>query len=240
MVLQDDQKSYAEFQDANLFAAVTENLRQPLTIISRAAELLQDNHDPVLVDGIAETANTASRLLDHYILSLQLQQLNPELVPVSLSASLADVAHQLSTMADRYRCDIELHIAGRFEPVMAHSEGLNAALFDIGSVLLESHGQQPQTKRSVVKLAVHRTRHGIVAGVFTDKDGIDAAMFRRAMQLYGRAMAPANQVVSSAGAGLFIADALLKSMSGGLRSARHQKMPGLAVTFASSSQLALV
>ena len=240
MVLQGDQKSYAEFQDANLFAAVTESLKQPLTIIGRAAELLHEQHDPGLVSGIVETANTASRLLDHYLLSIRLQQHRPVLVPVSLSASLADVAHQLGVMADRHKCDVELHVAGRFEPVMAHAEGLRAALFDIGSVLLESHGQQPQTKRSVVKLAVHRTRHGIVAGVFTDKEGIDAAMFKRAMQLYGRAMAPANQLVNSSGAGIFIADALLKNMSGGLRSARHQKMPGLAATFASSSQLALV
>ncbi len=240
--LQNDQKSYADLPEARLFAVLAESLKQPFTTIARTAELLVESPDVVLLRNIESTADAATQLLDHYLLSLRLQRAGTELnlEPVSLAASLTEVAHKLEKAAQQYLCDIELHIAGRYEPIMAHSAGLSAALLDLGTVFLETQSQRTHTHRPVLKLAAHRTRHGIVAGIFADVEGLSTDMFRRARQVYGQAATPLNQVTSTTGAGIFVADALLKNMSGGLRVAHHQKLTGLAATFVPSQQLVLV
>ncbi|MCA9330180.1 hypothetical protein KDA11_06015 [Candidatus Saccharibacteria bacterium] len=240
MILHDDQKKYSDLHDVNLFIAVTESLKYPLAIIGQSAEFLQDKHNRQIASGITGTARNTVRLLDHYLLSLRLQQFEPSLMPVSISANLVEAAHQLESLARHYDCDIELSVGGRYEPVMAHNEGLTAALYDMGTVLLESHTQQSSDKRSIIKLAVHRTRHGLTAGVFTNRQGIDASVLRRGKALYGRAVSPVSHLASAPGVGLFIADSLLKNMSAGLRVARHKNMAGLAATFNSSSQLTII
>lgn len=242
MVLRDDQKSYTDNEGARLFSVLAQSLQQPFMTIARTAELLSNQPDSALAENIQHTADSAVALLDHYLLGIRLQQADSEmfLVPVSLAASLSDVAHQLEHAAKRYDCDVELHLAGKYGPIMAHGGGLTAALLDVGTAFLESQGQRTHTKRPVIKLAAHRTRHGIVAGAFTDIDGLSVDMFRRAKTLYGQSNAPISQLTAMPGAGLFVADSLLRSMSGGLRVAHHQRMTGLAATFAPSQQLSLV
>jgi hypothetical protein len=113
-------------------------------------------------------------------------------------------------------------------------------MISLGQVLIEARSQQPASTRRVIKLAAHRTRYGISAGMFSDVKGLDSAAFRRAKHLYGDAKQPFSQLVSGGGAGVFIASSLLANMSSGLRTARYQKLNGLAATFTPSQQLALV
>ena len=248
MVLQNDQKSYAENSDANLFAVLAESLKQPLNGIARTAELLKmhgnelTEQSPEMLESIFSTSTQTLRLLDHYQLNVRLQQADKEqiLTPVSIASVLAETAHQLETVAHKQRCDIELVIAGRYEPVLAHGAGLSAALYDLGSILLEGQSEAEVHGRSVLKLAVHRTHHGIVAGLFSSATHVNAGALKRARQLQGKARAPFNQLTATTSAGLFIADALLSTMSTGLRVARYQRTSGLAATFLPSNQLSIV
>jgi len=79
-----------------------------------------------------------------------------------------------------------------------------------------------------------------VAGMFANVDGLSADMFKRAHHLFGQARQPLTQLTPNSGAGVFVADSLLASMSARLRIAHHQKLSGLAATFATSSQLNLI
>ncbi len=235
-------KNYSPAEQAKLFRSFAESLRQPLYQMARTAELSLTTGKTDALPDLLLASTSLERLVDSFVLGLDAA--NPEnvieLTPVSLSAVLSDVAHLLQPQANALSCDIELRIAGKYGPVLAHPEGLQAAMIGLGQALLEARSQQPATKRRVVTLAAHRTRNGISAGMFSDIQGLTAASLRRGQQLAGTAKQPLNQLMSSGGAGVFIAGSLLDNMTSGLRAARYQKMSGLAATFTPSQQLTLV
>jgi hypothetical protein len=237
-----EQKKYSTDEQQRLLHALAEQLKLPLLQISRQAELVGLTNDMTALDTVRLTANSALQLLDNYLLSTRLSGAETlvTLEPVSLSAVLQDTAQRLNEVAGLYQCELELQLAGRYEPVMAHRAGLEAALMSLGYVFIEAQSARPHVRRPVVTLAAHRTRWGIVGGMYADLEGLSADMYRRAQTLYGRARQPLTQLSASNGAGVFVADSLLSSMSTHLRIAHHRKLTGLAATFQPSKQLSLV
>ncbi len=230
-----------------LLSSVAEQLKVPLTIIARQAEANQLNAEthPLHLSQMTAMriqADAALSLVDSYLLGLQLlsEQGTLDLEPVSVSSLLADTAHSLDRYAKQYDVDLELHVAGKYEPVMAHARGLKAAMLSLGYTLIESQAAQPTGKRHQLNLAVHRTQHGIVAGVYGDYEQLSSAGWRRALALYGRAQQPFVALSAGSGAGLFVADTILHAMSARLRVGRYQKQSGLATTLQPSQQLQFV
>ncbi len=237
-----EHKSYTAVDHIQLFKSFAESLKLPLLQIARSAELSRIKGDVAPLVQVESAADALNHLIDTYLISLGTQTNSDslQLVPVSVGAVLHEAAHMLQASARAQSFDLELSIAGRYEPILAEPMGLQAALVSLGQVLLEAGSQQPRNKRGVITLAAHRTRSGIVAGMFSNVDGLNAASLRRGQQLKGVASQPLNQLTSTNGAGVFIASSLLSTMSTGLRTARYQKLNGLAATFTSSHQLALV
>ncbi len=226
-----------------LLNALAEQMKLPLLQIARRAELARGNNDTALaLETIELTADNALKLLDFYLLSTKLARAQPylQLEPVSLSAVLSDSAHELAWLAKRYNCELELHLSGKYEPVMAHKAGLEAALISLGYVFIEAQSGQNTGQRSLIKLAAHRSHGGIVAGMFANLEGLGSSMYKKAHELYGHARQPLIQLTSSTGTGVFVADSLLSSMSAHMHVARHQKLTGLAATFPPSRQTSLV
>lgn len=225
-------------QDERLLAVVAEGLKLPFLQIAHQAELARVKPADGHLNTIENTAERALRLIDDYLFSRQVEQLT-DIQPLSMAAVLYDTAHKLSLMAKDYSCDVELHVSGKYGPVLAHKQALTSALLHLGYAFIEVQ-RTTDTKRSAIKLAVHRGRSGIVAGLFAKEPNIGANMLKQAKNLYGQASQPMNQFTHSAAANVFVAEALLAPISGGLRTARHQKLAGLAATFTTSHQLSLV
>ena len=225
-----------------LFLALAEQMKLPLMKTSRSAELARMLNDMSKLEAIEYIADTGIDLIESYILSLKLQLAGDSmpLESVSLSATLHDVAHTLQKLDSARSFDIELHIAGKYGPIMAHARGLQVALVNIGKVLMATHGEREMHDRPVVTLAARRTQRGIAAGVFTNLDGLDAKTFAKARKLYGAAPQPLPQLTAESGAGIFIADSLLHTMESSLRVSHYRKLTGLAATFLPSQQLTLV
>lgn len=227
----------------SLLKAVAEQLKIPLVLIARQAELHQLQGSVALQDvaRMHSQAAAALTLVDSYLLGLELlrEQTTLELEPVSVSSTLAEIAHDLQDVASQYGVDIELSIAGKYEPVMAHPRGLRAALLSLGYGLVEAQAAQ-SLKRHTVTLSVHRTPHGIVAGIYGEYQHLDASTWRAALKLCGQARQPITALTPSSGAGLFVADTIFRSMHTRLQVSRHQKASGLAVTLQPSQQLAFV
>lgn len=232
---------------ANLLSSVAEQLKVPLTIIARQAEAgqlvgtIELSHLNHLLT-MRVQADAALTLVDSYLLGLELlrEQSSLDLEPVSVSSMLVDTAHTLDRYAKQYDVDLELHIGGKYEPVMAHPRGLRAALLSLGYALIESQAAQDTAKRHQLSLAAHRTQHGIVAGVYGDYEQLSAEEWRRALKLYGRAQQPFMALSAGSSAGLFVANTILEAMSTRLRVGRHQRQSGLAATLQPSQQLQLV
>lgn len=231
----------ANIDQLRLFQAFAQSLKLPINQMARAAELSQQTGNTDDLTNLAVAADSLNYLIDSYALSLQLKSTDGMfLEPVSLAAVLSDTAHALEKQAAKYGCDVELDLAGRYGPVLAHPSGLQAALMNIGLALIDATAQQQKAKRPVITLATHRTSHGVVAGMFSDVDGLDKKSFRIATKLYGSAKQPLTQLTSRPAAEIFVASSLLSSMSGGLRVARFHKHNGLAATFSPSQQMSLV
>ena len=225
-----------------LLGSVAEQLKLPLMNIARRAELAQlSGHiDPSELSVIYNHAVAALNLVDSYMLGLELlrEQKTLELEPVSISSVLTDTAHALDSFAKQYGVVIELEVAGKYRPVMGHSAGLKAALLSLGYELIEV--QASHTKSARLTLAASRNAHGIVAGVYSDYEDLQADHWRRALELCGKARQPFTTLTAGSGAGVFVADAILQAMDTRLGVGRYHKQRGLATVLQPSQQLQFV
>ncbi|HSX31782.1 MAG TPA: hypothetical protein VLF43_00840 [Candidatus Saccharimonadales bacterium] len=228
----------------DLLLSVAEQLKVPLTIIARQAELgvLTDSPGQAGSETIRMQAVAALTLVDSYLLGLELlrSQTELELEPVSVPSLLVDTAHDLDRFARHYNVHIELTTAGKYGPVMSHARGLKAALLSLGFVLVEAQAAGDQRKPRRLQLATHRTPHGIVTGMYGDYEALSTKHWRTALAMAGKARQPLVSMNSGSGAGLFVADAILRSMQSSLRVGKYQHLPGLAATLQPSKQLQFV
>lgn len=227
-------------EQARLLASVAEQLKLPLLQIRHFAELGQHDPSTAELQVIQARATMAMTLVEHYLLSFELSRLQSALPlePVSISSLLCDVLHVVEPTARQYAVPVELHIGGKYEPVMAHREGLTAALVSLGLACIESQpaneGSQP------LRFTVHRSTNGITTGIYGLTDALAESHLRLGRILDGTAKQPLPHMTASSGAGIFVADSLLRAMHAELRVARHRLARGLGVTLQPSRQLQLV
>lgn len=229
----------SDFSDnERLLTALAEQLKLPLIQIARSAELGRIHNLDKQAD-IEAIADAALKLVDGYTLVKQLMrdQVALELEPVSISSLLHETIYRLEPLAKQYGCTLDLRLSGKYGPVMAHKASLEIALTNLTQTFIEAGSQKEDNS---VILAAHRSRSGLVAGIFGDHHELTTDMFRRAKLLYGRARQPLPAMNANNGAGIFLADTLLQAMSVQLKIAKHNKLTGLAATFVPSRQLQLI
>jgi hypothetical protein len=191
---------------------------------------------------IQSTADMALHLLDNYVLGVRLAlepQENLTAESVSVSSVLYDTGQQLDTLAKSYGVDLELSIAGRFGPVLAHRQGLQAALVSLGAALIEALPAQ-ETTRLKLRLATHRSRYGIVAGLYADTKQLSREALRRGRELQRHSRQPMMNLTHTSGAGIFVADTILQAMHLSLKPSRHHNLYGLGTVLQPNNQLHLV
>lgn len=231
-------------QADSLLLSVAEHLKVPLTTIARQAELGQLTGRVELTDAAAirTQATAALTLVDSYLLGLDLmsKQASLQLEPVSVASTIMEAAHDLERFAKHYQVQLEVEVGGRFGPVMGHPQGLRAALLSLGFALVEAQAAQEMEGPRRVVMATHRTPLGIVTGVYGQYEALSAQRWRAALGLVGKARQPMTSLMSGSGAGLFVADTILRSMETRLRVGRYMRQNGLAATFQPSRQLSFV
>jgi hypothetical protein len=223
-----------------LMVNLAEQLKLPFIQIQRQAELVRMTGKKD-ISSIETSADYALKLIDNYLLGLKLneQKISLEQEPVSVAAVLYDSGQLLDNLAKEYGVKLELNITGRYESVMAHKQGLESALVSLGSSLIEAVGAQDIPKCSL-HLATHRCRYGIVAGVYADSPNLTTDLLRQGRKLMGNARQPLVNLTYSSGAGIFVADSILKAMSLTLKSSRHRHLYGLGAVMKGNRQLQLV
>lgn len=224
-----------------LLLGVAEELKLPLLQIARRAEQGRLNGTPDL-ESIQAAADTALRLVDNYALAVRLA-LEPQLFgveSVSVSSVLYDAGQQLDRLAKAYDVQLELNIAGRFGPVQAHRQGLQAALTSLGAALIESLPARDGQAKLTLQLAAHRSRYGIVAGVYSDTKQLTNEALQRGRELQRSSRQPLLNLTHTSGAGVFVADAILHAMDLQLSASRHHRLYGLGAVLQSNHQMQLV
>lgn len=224
----------------HLLLGVAEELKLQLLQISRQAEQLTLSGTPGL-NVVRTTADAALKMVDSYTLGVRLN-LEPDALDVeavSVSSVLYDTAQQLEGLAKNYGVTLELNVAGKFGPVLAHRQGLQAALASLGASLIEALPAQDNAQLRL-QLATHRSRYGIVAGLYADTRQLSQEALERGRQLQRRSRQPLMNLTYTSGAGVFVADTILRAMSLRLRASRHHRLYGLGTVLRPNHQLQLV
>lgn len=233
----------ALLQSERLFLSLAEQMKLPLLQIVRQAELgaiTGNTAEPL--SQVKTNADVALKLVDGYLLSMRLaaeERTTIEQESVSISSVLYDTAEQLHPIAKLYGVDIELSLDGKYGPVTAHRDGLQTALVSLGYALIEAlpATEAPQMK---LQLAAHRCRYGIVAGLYADVDRLTAEALRQGRRLQGTARQPLPALSHCGGAGVFVADAILRAIGARLKVSHHNKRSGLGAVLQPNSQLQLI
>ncbi len=229
-------------QDERLLLSVVEQFARPLLQLNYLAELAEANPEAAREqwETVRLLSGSSLQLAESYALSLRLngKLTTLELEPLAVSSLLYDTAHVLEPYAKQLGVTLELDTGPRAVPVMADRAVLRAALTSLGQVFIDGGSQQEKT--AIVRLAAHRSRYGMVAGLYTDMTSLGAESLRQARQLQGKARQPLQRLVSGPAAGVFVADALLHNLASRLHVARYHKLTGLAATLAPSAQLQLI
>lgn len=226
-----------------LFAALAEQVKQPFMTVAHAVELSQTNPDKLelarLLETIRLTSESAMKLIDGYLLSVQLQQ-GPglPLEPVSLGSIVYDTAQRLTQYARAHDCELEVDIRGKYGPVMARHDVVKTALESLGYSFIEAASRSGNTTK--ILLSVRKTSRGMSAGVYSDTDKLSAGLFKQAKILKGIARQPLGEFSAGGGAGVFVADALFDWLESPMRVVRYRQMQGLAANLTASRQLNLV
>lgn len=224
---------------AQLLLHIAEELKLPFLQIARHSEnaATKNQNDLKLVQVVAENA---LRLLDNYTLgvSMNLESYESRLEPVSVPSVLYEATNQLRPIAKKYGVDLQLNVKGRYNPVMADKQGLQAALVSLGSALIEALPAQGPQQLSLC-FATHHGRNGIVAGIYGHSKQLSKDVLKKGRQLqHGRQ--PFVSLSHTSGAGIIVADSLLEAMDLRLYSSRHEGLYGLGVAMQPTHQLELV
>lgn len=241
--MQDTTSNFEDISQSVVLRSVAEQLKTPLMIIARQAELRHRTGQSVSPEEIKVTqtqADIALRLVDSYLLGLDLidQQMEIALEPVPITALLYDIAHELTPIAKQHNTIVELEVAGKYGQVMGHAAGLRAALHGLGAVMSE---MSLDTRSKSIRIAAHKRSTGIVVGVYSNvAEQIQSSLAdaRRAQKQYRRQSLVGMSAGS--GAGVLVADAIFSAMNAPLRAGRYKKQQGLAATLLPSQQLQLV
>lgn len=236
--LHTEQKNYANFDHAKAFLLVVEQLKSPLTYIARQSEIAQSAQD---ITNIRRTAEANLALLDSLIIAMQMyaQQTDTSLRPVMLNSVLYDVAQVLDGYAKQMNCRFELIMSKNQHPILSNGPGLMLAMVNLGYEFISAQTLAAESTPTVT-LATHNNRQSAVAGLYAKGAGISTGALRKARQLYAVGTQPFPAFSVGNGAGIYLADALLATLSTGLRASRHHKQPGLATTLPMVPQLTIV
>lgn len=232
-----------------LFLGLAEQLSRPLLQISHLAEvgagLAGDDPAQALErwQQVRVIATSSLRLAESYALGLRLhgRVTALDLEPVTVSSLLYDTAQELQPFAAQYGVELELDTGPRALPVLADRAVLQSAMISLGQVFVAAGAESDSDSTpSVVRLAAHRSRYGVVAGLYGHVPQLGADSLRRAHQLQGQARQPLQRLVSGPAAGVFVADSLLQTLAAHLHVARYHSLTGLATTLQPSQQLHLI
>ena len=239
-----DKGQEAQLNDQEqLFLSLAEQLTRPFLQIYHLAELAQTDSPKAAAlrwQTVQTISNASMQLAESYALSLRVQgKVTPlEYEPVTVSSLLYDTAAALEPFAKEYGVELELDTGLKAQPIFADRAVLQSAMTSLGQVFVVA--QSESDVRAAVRLAAHRSRYGVVAGLYGNMPGLGADSLRRAHALRGTARQPLQRLVSGPAAGVFVAESLLHTLASHLHVARYHNMTGLAATLHPSQQLQLV
>ncbi|MDQ3159212.1 MAG: hypothetical protein M3P98_03720 [bacterium] len=223
-----------------LARALAEELKLPLIQIARKGELARMTADPNQVRDIELTADGALRLIESYLFSTRvlLTQQQLDLEPISVGSTMYDIAQYLSGHARMYNCDLDIDVKSSIGLAMAHPEALKSVLTSLAFTLISTPNDRLSRKKVVLSAA--RVDNVIRAQVISVDHIIAKDSLAQARNLSGVARKTSKDISHNTGAGVLLADRLMKAMNSDLKITRMGSSSGLGGDLLISKQLSLI
>lgn len=185
------------------------------------------------------------RLIEAYEYSLKLRFNNSSFKNrdlVSIDDLLYQTSSSLKDLASIYNVNLAFDFKKSQDPIITNKQATLTALESITSSLI-INSQLTDTKgrssKRTIHLASHRTKYGIVAGVYLENNQLAISQISK-NRLAGKVYQPIKSFQASSSSGLFIAQNILESLNSKLTASKHQHMRGYGFTLEPSHQLSFV
>lgn len=224
-----------------LLKSLAKELKNPLTLIARQAELEAMQSDEKAFDSIRQAAEHSLKLVDSYLVMAQSEygQVQLPLENIGVGSLIYDVVQEINPYAKQHKILIESDVQEHL--VMTHSLGLRTALwclfkfvFDSSAASEKDHGHS----RVLIRAKKHGKEQVNVS--IMGNVNISASDLTLARKMQGKSHLALSVHSQTSGVQMAIADILASSIGGGLGVAKSGQLRGLSLSLPKSQQLQLV
>lgn len=217
--------------------SLASELKRPLILIARQAELNKARADKNHFQSIQETAEKTLKLIDSYLLMAQ-SEYGQQLLPVEsfgVGSVIYSVAEEIRPIAKKADVDVVLNISDA--PVMANREGLRSAIWCLTDIVLA----QTSSERSsgVIEINARKSASGVKVSVLSKSMKVKNSELQKAQRNLGKIHMALSSSSSESGVRLAIASLLGESLGTSLHAVRSNHAQGIGFNLMLSSQLQL-
>ena len=232
-----EDKNFAQIPN-RLLASLARELKNPLILIAREAELERNNNPSQSVSSIQRTAEKTLQLIDSYLLMAQSEygQKSLQLETVGVGSVIYDVASNLREAISAQ--DAELDIAVKDANVMTNREGLKAAILCLSELAINGEGDTDSKNK--VRIQATKTADKVIVSVLGSGMDITSKDINSAKTMQGISHFALGTKLGDSGIRLAIADILTASLGSSLQAKKKDGLKGLGFELSISKQLQLV
>ena len=226
-------------EPSRLLGALARELKNPLVLIARQAELEKSKGSNQAFDSLQKTAEKTLRLIDGYLLMAQTEygQRSLPLETVGIGAVIYDVINGLRLHGQHNNVDFYYEV--KDANVMAHREGLKTVIWSLSELaLIRDYDREEKRQKVVIRTAVKDEKVSVdILGSALDISGSDIDLARR---LQGTSHYALGNKLDESGIRMAIADVLAESLGSKLHAKKNKGLRGLSLDLLVSKQLQLV
>lgn len=224
-------------ENSKVFHSLVNDLKRPLVLLAREAELAEITKQKSSFKSIKNTAEHTLKLIDSYLLLAKSEygQLVLPLESVGVGAVIYDVMQDIEYLAKRANVEVNCQINGG--NVMANRSGLKATIFCLSDMALSA---AQEGKRGKLLISTKQVDKNIRISILSDSMEVKNSDIKRASKHQGKAHRAFNNVSSDSGVRLALAEALSSALGSHLTAAKSKNLQGIGFDLLKSQQLSLV
>ncbi len=223
--------------NSEVFDSLVRELKRPLILMSKQAELNQSAPDKEHMELIRRTAEKALRLIDSYLLTAQ-SEYGQQLLPVEsfgIGSVIYNVAEEIRPIAEKANIDVVLNINDAL--VETNKEGLRAAIWCLSEMALDQASSEQE--KASIEINARKTADNVRISVLTKAMKVKNSDIRKAQKNFGKTHMALSSSSSESGIRLAVAGLLGESLGTSLKAVKEKNTQGLGFNLSLSSQLQL-
>lgn len=223
--------------NSKILNSLASELKRPLILIAREAELNKVRADKNHFQSIQETAEKTLKLIDSYLLMAQ-SEYGQQLLPVEsfgIGSVIYSVAEEIRPIAKKANVDVVLNVSDA--PVMANREGLKATIWCLTDMVLAQTSSEQNS--GVIEINTRKSTSGVKISVLSKSMKVKNSELQKAQRNLGKTHMALSSSSSESGVRLAIASLLGESLGTRLQAVRSNHTQGIGFNLDLSSQLQL-